>query len=179
VRRLSSIVASGILIAAGVCAGLGLAAGCRAGGVSAYRAPSAPSAPSDAGDPPARFVHPASGIAFVLIPRGRSRWATRTPARRPAARAPHARTIRRPFYLSVTEVTTGQFRRFAATTGYVTDAERGAREAGHGKPEGAIDRGGFAATERGDRDWSDDASWRHPFPLLPAHPWDDDHPPFT
>ena len=99
--------------------------------------------------PPPRTVHEASGIVLVRVPAGG--------------------VIQNPFYLGETEVTVGQFRGFVEATGYVTDAERGVQESGHGV-------GAFAATPDGDREWSAAASWRNPFPNLPDYRVRDDHP---
>jgi sulfatase modifying factor 1 len=105
--------------------------------------PPAGLAPATAADALApRTVHRRSGIALVRIPAGG--------------------TVAEPFYLGETEVTVAQFRRFVEATGYLTDAERGADDGGHGV-------GAFATTSDGGREWSAAASWRRPFPDLPEH----------
>lgn len=106
-------------------------------------------ASSTLGAEPARIVHAESGIRLVLVPAGG--------------------TVVAPFYLGESEVTVAEFRRFVAATGYVTDAERGADDGGHGK-------GAFATTPDGGREWSEAASWRRPFPNLPDHITRDYHP---
>jgi len=69
---------------------------------------------------------------------------------------PHAAAVRS-FELGRTEVTVGQFRRFARATGYRTDAER----------EGWC----LAPDEQGDWDLRADRSWRDPgFPQGEEHP---------
>jgi formylglycine-generating enzyme len=69
------------------------------------------------------------------------------------------RTIRRPFYLGETEVTTAQFRAFVEAAAYVTDAERGT-------PDGEHIVGSFAAMPGGDREWNQAANWKNPWPNL-------------
>lgn len=61
----------------------------------------------------------------------------------------HKVRISRPFYISATEVTVGQFRRFVEETGYITDAE----DAGGGQVFDAED--GVFETKEG-------SSWRNP-----------------
>lgn len=95
---------------------------------------------------PERIVHEPSGVALAVVPDEPD-----------------------PFYLGETEVTVAQFRRFVDATGYVTDAERGADDGGHGI-------GAFATVPAGDRDWSAVASWRNPFPNIPDYRLEDDHP---
>jgi hypothetical protein len=119
----------------------------------------APAAPTTI---PTRTVHEASGIAFVLIPAGEfmmgsaeDEWEHEKNEHR------HKSVIAKPFFLGETEVTVGQFRKFVEATGYVTDAERGVDEGGHGK-------GAYATTPDGGREWSAAASWRNPFPNLPT-----------
>jgi formylglycine-generating enzyme len=119
---------------------------------------------------PTRIVHQASGIVLVLIPAGEFRMGSpETDPDRGKSEQQHRRVIRRPFFLGETEVTVGQFRKFVQATQYQTDAERGTPTGGHGK-------GSFASTTQGDRQWHADASWHHPFPLLPEYRLHDDHP---
>src|SRR5688572_3561156 len=92
---------------------------------------------------PRRIRHEPSGMVLVLVPAGEFVMGVRgneSPSRRQ-----HRRVITRAFYLGETEVTNAQFRRFVEATGYRTDAERGA-------PDNRTAVGGFAQTERGDRD---------------------------
>ncbi len=110
---------------------------------------------------PARILHDASGIALRLVPAGEFHMGF--------GKARHRRIIRNPLYLGETEVTNAQFRRFVDATGYLTDAERGVPLEGH-------TQGSFAAVPPGDRDWSDDANWRVPFPYLGNPPPVEDHP---
>lgn len=120
---------------------------------------------------PTRIVHQATGIVLVLIPAGEFQMGSpESEAGRNSKRdRQHRRVIRKPFYLGETEVTVGQFRKFAQATGYQTDAERGAPEGGH-------DKGAFASTPDGDREWNAAASWRNPFPILKDFRRRDDHP---
>jgi formylglycine-generating enzyme required for sulfatase activity len=77
--------------------------------------------------------------------------------------------IRRPFFLSETEVTVGQFRKFVRATGYQTDAQRGV-------PDGDQGRGAFATTPDGERDWSEVADWENPFPNVRGFRLREDQP---
>jgi formylglycine-generating enzyme required for sulfatase activity len=122
---------------------------------------------------PTRIVHKASGIVLVLIPSGEFLMGSPIgePERSNAERQ-HRRVIRKPFYIGETEVTVGQFRKFAQATGYQTDAERGTPEDSHGK-------GAFATTPDGiptPREWSTTASWQNPFPSLKDYCLQDNHP---
>jgi formylglycine-generating enzyme required for sulfatase activity len=110
---------------------------------------------------PSRIIHEASRITLRLVPAGEFQMGF--------GRARHRRIIRRPFYLGETEVTNAQFRRFVEAAGYLTDADRGVPLEGHTK-------GSFAAVPAGDRDWSDDANWRVPFPYLGNPNPVDEHP---
>jgi sulfatase modifying factor 1 len=114
---------------------------------------------------PARVVHEASGVVMVLVPAGEFRMGQ--------GKAAHRRVIRNPFYMGETEVTNAQFRRFVEAAGYRTDAERGV-------PLEGRTTGSFAhvpsGTREGQRDWSEVASWRRPFPYLGDPPPRDDHP---
>lgn len=67
------------------------------------------------------------GMTFVLIPPGT--FIMGTPESEPDRakeydETPHPVTLTRPFYLSTTETTTGQFRKFVEATKYVTDIEK-------------------------------------------------------
>ncbi|HKG60010.1 MAG TPA: SUMF1/EgtB/PvdO family nonheme iron enzyme [Pyrinomonadaceae bacterium] len=117
-----------------------------------------------------RVFVPETGITFLLISPGRFQMGSpeNEPERGKGERQ-HWRTIKEPFYISETEVTVEQFRRFVKATAYVTDAERGAEEGGHTK-------GAFATVPNGDREWSDGASWQNPFPNLRDYRLRDDHP---
>lgn len=119
---------------------------------------------------PARIVVPETGITFLLISPGRFQMGSpeNEPARAKEERQ-HWRTIKEPFYMSETEVTVEQFRRFVKATGYVTDSERGREEGGHTK-------GAFATVPDGDREWSINSSWQFPFPNMIEHRLRDDHP---
>ena len=110
---------------------------------------------------PTRVLHEASGIALRLVPAGEFHMGF--------GKARHRRIIRNPFYLGETEVTNAQFRRFVDASGYLTDAERGVPLEGHTK-------GSFAGVPAGDRDWSDEANWRVPFPYLGNPKPVEDHP---
>jgi serine/threonine-protein kinase len=113
-----------------------------------------------------------SGISFRLVPPGRC-WIGSTPSgidwmlareSNPSARQRIRSESRRlaslatPLYLSSTEVTVGQFRRFAETVGYVTQLER-ERRPGYGLRDGK---------------WRQDVgyTWRN----LGSQPLTDDHP---
>ena len=121
-------------------------------------------------NPAARVFARESGITFVLISPGRFQMGSpeNEPGRGNGERQ-HWRTIKEPFYISETEVTVEQFRRFVKATGYLTDAERGTEEGGHTK-------GAFATVPDGDREWSINASWQFPFPNMIEHHLRDDHP---
>jgi formylglycine-generating enzyme required for sulfatase activity len=121
---------------------------------------------------PTRIVHKASGIVLVLIPAGEFRMGSPADeADRASLERQHRRVIRKPFYLGETEVTIGQFRRFAEATGYQTDAERGVEDNGNRK-------GSFATTPDGAdaRTWTATASWRNPFPHVKEYRMSDKHP---
>ncbi len=119
---------------------------------------------------PTRIVHRESGIVLRLIPAGRFQMGSpETEPDRVRGERQHLRIIREPFYMSETEVTVEQFRRFVNATRYVTDAERGVEEGGHHK-------GAFATVADGERDWSEAASWRNPFPNFKEYRLRDDHP---
>lgn len=77
---------------------------------------------------PVEWRHP-SGITFVLVPPGTFLMGSLDdePGRNPGGylEGPrHSVTLTRPFYLSKTETTHGQFARFALATRHVTDGER-------------------------------------------------------
>jgi formylglycine-generating enzyme len=117
-----------------------------------------------------RWVHYPSGITFVIIRPGRFEMGS--PADEPGRgknERQHWRVIEHAFYLSETEVTVEQFRRFVEATNYMTDAERGVEEGGHTK-------GAFATVPGGDREWNSAASWRNPFPNLRNYRLRDNHP---
>lgn len=116
---------------------------------------------------PVRIVHEASGVTLVLIPAGEFVMGAGADA---GEEIPQRRIIRRAFYMSTTEVTMGQFRRFADASGYKTDAERGVEEQ-PGRTFGA-----FAQKEILDRDWHIEASWRNPFPNLKSQEVREDNP---
>lgn len=98
---------------------------------------------------PAVLVHELTGLRLVSIP---------ATASLPA------------FYISVTEITTGQFRSFVEATGYRTDAERGVDD-GNGNGVGS-----FAALPVGNRTWLTEVQWRNPFPHFPEFRLREDHP---
>jgi formylglycine-generating enzyme len=103
---------------------------------------------------PKRIIHEPTGVVLVLVPAGEF-------ARGDGKK--HG-VVTRPFYLGATEVTTDQFARFVASSGYLTDAERGTPDQGH-------TRGSFAALPGGNREWHDEATWRNPWPnLIPGLP---------
>lgn len=119
---------------------------------------------------PKRILHRAGGITLVLIPAGEFMMGSPPDeAERMGDEDRHRRIIRRPFYISETEVTVAQFRRFVAATKYKTDAEAGT-------PLDAHRTGSFAAVPHGDREWSLIANWRYPFPNLREYRRRDDHP---
>lgn len=95
-----------------------------------------------------RVVHAPSGVALRLVPG--------------AASAP-------PFYLAETELTVAAWRRFVATSGYRTDAERGV-------PDDRYTVGAFSAVPSGGREWSERARWDQLFPLLGGEVLRDDLP---
>jgi formylglycine-generating enzyme required for sulfatase activity len=111
------------------------------------------------------FRHAKSGVDFVLIPAGEFKMGQ--------GKSSHRRVIRRPFYLSKTEISNLQFSRFVKDSEYLTDAETGVETAGHKK-------GSFAAMPDGSglgpREWSEKASWRRPFPNLGDPEAKDDDP---
>jgi formylglycine-generating enzyme len=120
----------------------------------------APDAAQDAATGlPSRIIHQPTGISLVLVPAGEFQMGEHR----------HQRTIRRPFYLGQTEITTAQFRAFADASGYITDAERGT-------PDHEHTVGSFAALPAGDREWNAAASWRNPWPTLPSTVHTDQHP---
>ena len=82
--------------------------------------------PSGAPSTAARHV-PDLNVTLVPIPAGTFTMGRSPPPGRPAGdEAPVTRvTISRPFWLGVTEITVGQWRRFVEATGYETEAERG------------------------------------------------------
>ncbi len=90
--------------------------------------PTRPAAPAGA----AAFTN-SIGMRFKLIPKGA--FSMGSPAEDKQAlgdeKPRHRVTIKRPFYLGVTEVTRGQFRRFVADAGYQTEAEKDG-QGGHG-----------------------------------------------
>jgi formylglycine-generating enzyme required for sulfatase activity len=119
---------------------------------------------------PERIVHRESGIKLVLIPAGRFQMGSpESEPDRSRGERQHLRIIREPFYMSETEVTVAQFRKFVEATKYVTDAERGVEEGGHHK-------GAFATVADGEREWSETASWRNPYPNFKEYKLRDDHP---
>ena len=119
---------------------------------------------------PERIVHRKSGIKLVLIPAGRFQMGSpESEPDRGRGERQHLRIIREPFYMSETEVTVAQFRKFVEATKYVTDAERGVEEGGHHK-------GAFATVADGEREWSETASWRNPYPNFKEYKLRDDHP---
>jgi sulfatase modifying factor 1 len=118
-----------------------------------------------------RIEHEASGIVLRYVPPGE--FTMGSPANEPDRQdneTQHRRVIEKGFYLGETEVTVGQWRRFAQASGYRTDAERGVvvrdnRDGGYTlKPSGQ------------DWEWHADASWENPLPLLPDYRLEDQHP---
>lgn len=128
-----------------------------------------PTVPTQSGPPP-RIVHKPSGITLILIPAGEFQMGSpeNEPDRARGERQ-HRRVIREAFYMGETEVTVEQFRRFVNATKYLTDAERGTEEGGHHK-------GAFATVSDGEREWSEVASWRNPFPNFKEYRLRDNHP---
>jgi formylglycine-generating enzyme len=120
---------------------------------------------------PTRVVHKTSGIVFVLIPAGEF-WmgSPETETEREKIERRHKRIIKRAFYLGETEVTVGQFRKFAEAAKYKTDAERGVQE------NDRTGTGAFASMPDGDREWNAQASWRNPFPYLSEYRINENHP---
>lgn len=119
---------------------------------------------------PTRIRHESTGIVMVLIQAGEFLMGSPEIEKdRSRDELQHRRVIRKPFYLGETEVTVGQFRRFATAIGYKTDAERGTPEGGHSK-------GAFATVPAGGRDWSAAADWQNPFPNLKDYCLREDHP---
>lgn len=117
-----------------------------------------------------RIVHRESGIVLVLIPAGKFQMGSpESEPDRVGGERQHLRIIREPFYMAETEVTVAQFRRFVNATKFVTDAERGVEEHGHFK-------GAFATVADGEREWSEVASWRNPFPNFKEYHLLDNHP---
>ena len=103
---------------------------------------------------PSRIVHEGSGVVFVLVPAGELVLGDAK------AGGVRKRVIREPFYLGETEVTVGQFRGFAESARYRSDAERGV-------PEGDNTVGGFSELPDGkgqQRKWHPDSNWRNPLP---------------
>ena len=92
---------------------------------------------------PTRIVHKPSGIVLVLIQAGDFQMGSpeNEVGRNSKEERQHRRVISKPFYLGETEVTVGQFRKFALATRYKTDAERGT-------PDGGETTGAFAAIAR-------------------------------
>ena len=120
---------------------------------------------------PTRIVHKASGIVLVLIPAGEFLMGSpENELERGKAEHQHRRIIRKPFYMGETEVTVGQFRKFAQASGYQTDAERGTPDGGH------VSKGAFATVPQGDREWTVAANWQNPFPNLKDYRLQDNHP---
>ena len=73
--------------------------------------------------------NPKDGMRFVWVPAGSlAAEVPMTPKdpNNPGKMVPRQVTFRQGFWLGQTEVTVGQFRRFVAATGYVTDAEKAA-----------------------------------------------------
>src|SRR5688572_16927545 len=72
---------------------------------------------------PTRVVHKTSGIIFVLVPAGEF-WmgSPESETGHEKIERRHKRIIKRAFYLGETEVTVGQFRKFAEAAKYKTDA---------------------------------------------------------
>jgi sulfatase modifying factor 1 len=122
---------------------------------------------------PTRIVHKASGIILVLIPAGEFLMGSpesELERSKSGGERQHRRIIRKPFYLGETEVTVGQFRKFATYTGYQTDAERGTPDGDHHS------KGAFSATPGGDREWTATANWHNPFANLKDYRIQDNHP---
>jgi formylglycine-generating enzyme required for sulfatase activity len=106
---------------------------------------------------PTRVIHEKCGVVLVLIPAGELVMGRADPS------GGRKRVIREPFYLGETEVTVGQFRRFAEQAGYRSDAEQGVPE----DPEGDVTVGGFSELPNGkgqQRQWHPGANWRNPLP---------------
>lgn len=77
----------------------------------------------------------------------------------------HRVKVSKPYYIGKHEVTVGQFRRFVAATGYVTDAEKGGTSFEDGK------RGANVLQPDGTWAYHEQASWRNP-----GFEQSDDHP---
>jgi len=117
-----------------------------------------------------RIEHEASGIVLRYVPPGE--FTMGSPANeegRSDDERQHRRVIEKGFYLGETEVTVGQWRRFAQGSGYRTDAERGVKY-------GDNRDGGYTTKPDGGYEWHADASWENPFPLLRDYRLDDQHP---
>ena len=117
-----------------------------------------------------RIEHEASGIVLRYVPPGE--FTMGSPANEPDRfdnETQHRRVIAKGFYLGETEVTVGQWRRFAQASGYRTDAERGVKV-------GDSREGGMTCTPGGGTRWHGDASWENPFPLLRDYRLEDQHP---
>jgi formylglycine-generating enzyme len=119
---------------------------------------------------PTRVTHTASGIALVLIPAGEFMMGVEGGE---GLEVRHRRIVKRAFYLGETEVTVGQFRRFALATDYTTDAESGTAAEDADKVKGAFVT---PADRVHKREWDERASWRNPFPRVSDHVLRDEHP---
>jgi len=87
--------------------------------------PAAGTAFSSSAANPTKFFHAETGLTFVRVEAGElSVEVSRPGSRPPPADAPvHQLRVDRPFLISTTEVTVGQWREFVDSTGYVTTAE--------------------------------------------------------
>jgi formylglycine-generating enzyme required for sulfatase activity/serine/threonine protein kinase len=96
-----------------------------------------PVEPTPARVEPSKTITNTIGMKLVLIPAGEFLMGSPDDDKRAPAneRPQHRVRITRPFYLGVTEVTRGQFRRFVDETGYRTEGEQDGKGAAGWNPE--------------------------------------------